>query len=206
MTSSLSSLTASGGTVQTVSSLVYDVALPMVLGALPGGVSRALAHCFRNPVGFPGDGQIDIIGSGDVNGTEGVSFAFLANGDGSLRAVTSFHMNQEYADDVTTGDLNGDGVIDMVAGGRAGGASFPAARLGITEAGSSSIKISTLEGARRSLDTLETQKAGLGRSLGQVGAMQSRLEVTMRNLSVSREASITAASRIADADIAFETA
>lgn len=74
------------------------------------------------------------------------------------------------------------------------------------ELGVSGISIEDKESARDVLDRLEDAFTKVSEMRASYGAMQSRLESTVTNLDVQNENLMAAKSRIADADIAKETA
>jgi flagellin len=86
-------------------------------------------------------------------------------------------------------------------------------QLGLAEAGSSMVLYSligdtenaSLSASRQAIEALKVAVAGLNRSRGALGAAQSRLETTIRNLQVTRESMQSTASVILDADVAEET-
>jgi flagellin len=86
-------------------------------------------------------------------------------------------------------------------------------QLGLAEAGSSVVLYSliadtenaSLSASRQAIEALKVAVAGLNRSRGALGAAQSRLESTIRNLQVTRESMQSTASVILDADVAEET-
>jgi flagellin len=60
--------------------------------------------------------------------------------------------------------------------------------------------------ARITLDSVSTALSTVSSQLGSIGAQQSRFLVELSNLRQSRDTSISARSRIVDADIATESA
>ncbi len=146
-----------------------------------------------------GDGYADI-----VTGSGGQTISInLSNGDGTFRATstTTSASSQSFA--VALGDFNGDGVLDLGSGGNS---TTVSAQNAVTEKnyGISVMSLMTIE---ESLEALEVSRATLTRvtsELGAIGALQSRLFTAMNTLSVTRENSLAAESRIRDADIAQE--
>lgn len=86
--------------------------------------------------------------------------------------------------------------------------------MGLASAGSSSASYSIIgatEGeaqsaARAALDAIQTALTSVNQKRGTLGALESRLEVTINNLSVARENFKAAESRIRDVDVATEAA
>lgn len=68
------------------------------------------------------------------------------------------------------------------------------------------LDITTQTGATTAINSLDAALAQINLSRSQVGALQSRLELTVQSLQVSAENQTAAESRIRDADYAFETA
>ena len=88
------------------------------------------------------------------------------------------------------------------------------AALGLAAAGSSVVTYSILattdvesqSAARNALDAINNAILSVNRNRGQLGAAESRLEVTISNLQVARENFKAAESRIRDVDVAAEAA
>lgn len=86
--------------------------------------------------------------------------------------------------------------------------------LGLAGAGSSAPLYSIIanndansqSAARAALDAINTAISSVNRNRGQLGAAESRLDVTIRNLQVARENFAAAESRIRDVDVASEAA
>lgn len=69
-----------------------------------------------------------------------------------------------------------------------------------------SLSIDSAEGAREALDPIKEAQQVVARTRGAIGAAESRLSVTMRNLMQYEENIAGAFSQIRDADVAYETA
>jgi flagellin len=88
------------------------------------------------------------------------------------------------------------------------------AQLGLAESGSSvpmysligGSELDSVSAARLTVEALQAAVLGLNRSRGALGAAQSRLEATIRNLQVARENMQSTQSGIMDADVAEESA
>lgn len=76
-----------------------------------------------------------------------------------------------------------------------------AAELGIGE-----ISVSDQDDARDSLENVDAALLNIAKARAGFGAIQSRLEIAGNNLDLQHENVLAARSRIADADVAFETA
>jgi flagellin len=68
------------------------------------------------------------------------------------------------------------------------------------------IDITTQEGANTAIQTLDAALAQISKTRSDVGALQSRLDLTTQALTISAENQEAAAARIKDADFAYETA
>jgi flagellin len=68
------------------------------------------------------------------------------------------------------------------------------------------IDVTTREGANRALDTLDQALKQVTESRSGLGAVQNRMEATVRNLEVASENLQASRGRIQDADFAEETA
>ena len=69
-----------------------------------------------------------------------------------------------------------------------------------------SFSLTTREGAKTALDKMKSAHQRLTKEMGSIGAMESRLLTALRNNDVSAENIVTAASQIADVDVATATA
>jgi flagellin len=105
---------------------------------------------------------------------------------------------------VTLGDLNGDGVLDMVTADQK-----PSVFLSQTKSGVSPLlpfDLTTMAGARQTLPVFQQKLEQLASQRGEIGAFQSRLSVAVNVLSNTNENYAAASGRIMDADIALESA
>jgi len=82
-------------------------------------------------VDLNGDGNIDLIGAGPT-GTGGAINVRLGNGNGTFKAESTYSMGNSSSveQSVTTGDLNGDGILDVLSVGYSGGSGILTVRLG----------------------------------------------------------------------------
>jgi len=67
-----------------------------------------------------GDGNQDIISSGYGGGAGSVAIRY-GQGNGTFSGVVSLAFNAGYGNNLTTGDLNGDGILDIIAAASDGG-------------------------------------------------------------------------------------
>ncbi len=153
-------------------------------------------------VDINGDGAVDLIATSTAD-TE--INAVLNNGDGTFQTALETSIGGNPSGHFV-GDFNNDGAVDILSH-FAGVAEF-SLQFGNTQTGGSAVNIdlSTRVAALDSLDTLEAVLAGVGEELGNIGAVQSRLDTAVSNLRVMQENVITASSQISNADVAEESA
>ncbi len=108
-----------------------------------------------------------------------------AAGELTLDSAESFTLSSDAA-----------GASQVVANGQAGAELNPVEQVDISQEASAQDAIATIDAA---LDAVNSQRA-------EFGAIQSRFESTLNNLSVNSENTAAARSRIADADFAQESA
>lgn len=119
--------------------------------------------------------------------------------------------NYNYAGGLSLGDINGDGVLDMVTNGDhqpyvpvGRGTSI---RLGSSRSGVAAIldfSLTTQADALAAIPMLEDKLEQLSEQRGLVGATQSRIGFAINVLGSTSENFAAAESRIRDADIAYE--
>lgn len=153
-----------------------------------------------NGDGIP-DAVIALRNAGTSTGTVAV---FLANADGTFGAVSTIGA-VDNSISVTLGDFNRDGVTDFAAG-----IAWGTVRVynGDTREITSIARqdLTTQENARNALNILSDQLTRISGELGAIGALQSRMQVAINNLSIARENFAAASSRITDIDVASESA
>ncbi len=76
-----------------------------------------------------GDGRLDLVTAG-IGGGVGYSTVRLGTGTGTFGAATSYTTEATSSRALTLGDLNGDGILDLVTAGIGGGAGYSTVRLG----------------------------------------------------------------------------
>ncbi|MBN8555350.1 MAG: VCBS repeat-containing protein [Deltaproteobacteria bacterium] len=150
-----------------------------------------------------GDGYVDIIIDDPVNQT--IS-RFSGNGSGGfgtevvLNAVTNGSF-------ITTGDVNGDGVADIVtASSNSANSVYVTNTTNTISYTYPTLSIATQTYAQNMLATLSTALSNLGSARATIGAQQSRLDYALVNDQVMRENISQARSNIIDTDYADESA
>jgi flagellin-like hook-associated protein FlgL len=149
---------------------------------------------------FNSDGKGDLAVSG--LGSNNIAI-LLSNGDGTFRASTNYSASSG-GQTIAVGDFNNDTVSDVALGG------FSSGHLGIYITNASAVgglPVFSLQSASSSLAALDKMKTALdsiNKSLGNIGAAQSRLKTAINNAFVARENFLSASNRIVDANIAEE--
>lgn len=159
-----------------------------------------------------GDGILDIItangGFGYTSsvGSDDIS-VLLGRGDGTFEASQTFQSPAgAFNLEISLGDFNNDGVLDIANGSRDG--DNVGILLGDTREGVAPIldfSLKTQADALQALAPLERKLNSLSEQRGTIGAFQSRLESALATLGATTQNYAAAASRIRDIDIAFET-
>lgn len=158
-----------------------------------------------------GDGVFDLAVAGHVVGYNGEATIYLGRGDGtfveSQTMMTEGGPNDGFSSGLCLGDLDGDGVLDIVTAGNGYGVGEVSVFISNTKDGVSPLlpfDLSTMAGARQAQSMLDRKLDQLNAQRGTIGAFESRLEVARNTLDVSRENFKAAESRIKDADTAEE--
>ncbi len=156
-----------------------------------------------------GDGVLDLVTAGHDDSFNGFATVRLGDGTGSFGAATSFQTEGRTSYALSLGDVNGDGVLDLVTAGFEddyyGAAN---SRLGDAVAGVAPLldfSLETIADARQALPVFKRKREQLAAQRGEIGAFQSRIGVATNVLTVSSENFRAAESRIRDADIADES-
>ena len=134
-------------------------------------------------------------------------YTYFGNGDGTFKASQTIDAPgfNGYVK-MAVGDLNEDGVNDIVQTNGESDGILVFLQDTVTACTIDDIDLSTAENARNALTTLETILDGITQQLGTIGSSESRLAVASATLSAVRQNTIEAASRITDADVAVESA
>jgi flagellin-like hook-associated protein FlgL len=155
-----------------------------------------------------GDGLLDIVTAGDSG--SGQATVFLSNGDGTFKNSVTYDTESNFSASVTLGDLDGDGVLDVVTSGQLTG--FPGQAsifLGESTDGVAPLlefSLATQAQARQALPVFQRKLDQLSSQRAQIGAFQARISVAINTLQVEQESYLAARSQIVDADIAYESA
>ncbi len=194
---------------------LFSTKFGVAFGNGDGTFQAGVSYAAPNGSGFTrlnvrdlnGDGASDVVIANTQSG--GSVDVFLNNGLGAFSTATSYASSVlagSPGGSIALGDMNNDGAIDIAAGGS--GANYFSLFLGnpVSSASISDIDISTQALAREALDTTRTIITNISKSLGNIGAYQSRLAIAAENLSSLNENVLAAESRIRDADIAQEVA
>lgn len=161
--------------------------------------SASLSQLWAYSGDFTGDGKTDII----LDSRTSLD-VYRNNGNGTLTNIGTL-VAGDPGTNAAVADFNSDGVLDVITGAAAsrvklGTADSTGRRKNVID----QLDLSSVASARSAVDWCRTQVERLAREQGMLGAYQSRLESQLSNLSGDRLASIEAASRIGDADIAEE--
>ena len=149
-----------------------------------------------------GDGILDLVTAG-ANADK--ADVFIGKGDGTFSARTSFSTGANPLS-VVLGDVNGDSVLDLITANYT--FSKVAVLLAATRESTTTgrVNITTAEGARAALTTLDNTLTRVTRERGVVGAIQSRLTSALEAATSRQEQYSAAYNRIVDIDVAQESA
>lgn len=152
---------------------------------------------------FNSDGKADFV---TMPSATNPLYLFLGNGDATFKAPTTHPLG--FASGwVDQADFNNDGVIDLVTSDNARLHIFSGdvdVNRRVNEV--TPVDLSTAINARAALATLEVRSAKLSAEKSEIGAYQSRLEVSLRTSAARTINYQDARGRITDADVAQESA
>ena len=147
---------------------------------------------------FNGDGNMDVIGD---------AFLALGNGNGTFTSIVTLSVPQATVRDLALGDINGDGVQDLLAANILSGNIV--SYLSRTTTGIAPLQdfsLLTLADARQALPVFRQKVDLLTKQRGTIGAFQSRIETAVSNTATISLNVASAASQITNADVAEVTA
>jgi len=157
-----------------------------------------------------GDNILDLVSAGRSDSGGGYTTLRLGLGNGSFGNATRFSSESGFSFALSIGDLNGDGVLDLVTAGRSpSNNGLTTARLGDSEDGLGALlnfSLKTKSDALQSMGMLDRTLQNLAEQRGIIGASQSRVNIAIGNLQAAKENFAAAESRIRDADVASEAA
>ena len=175
----------------------FGAAVSYVLGAGAGSLVALSASDIN------GDGIPDVVAT---TGTD--AYVGIGQGNGSIGSTTTFSLSAIGAYDAGVVDVNNDGAADFVAVGDDTSTALAEVHLADTEEVTSvgRLDLFTQEAAQEAITLLRSALSRISSERGVVGAIQSRLDASLRTLQATRENYDQAHSRITDADIAVESA
>lgn len=155
-----------------------------------------------------GDGALDLAIAG---GTAGAGYLYVlnGNGDGTFAAATSYAVGGTQSNYVAVGDVNSDGVPDIVTFDDSGANAWASVWLADAVDGAAPLlpfSLRTAGEARQAMGILDNKLRMLGTQLAILGASQSRVGVAGANLEGAIVELGATDSRISDIDVASETA
>jgi flagellin len=151
-----------------------------------------------------GDGDLDLVG-GTIDGSYGAMVGF-GHGDGTFDTMTGKAAGGGDTDYLTLGDFNKDGVMDYVTG-TLSTFTFALALQGATQTATiQRFDLNSVQASRSTLTLLDQLLERITKEKGIIGSNQSRMLSALNTVSAARENYQAASSRLADADVASETA
>lgn len=153
-----------------------------------------------------GDGILDLVTAG-YRAPDGTATIRFGTGDGSFGAAVSYATESSSSQALALGDLNGDGILDLVTTG-VGSGGRATVRLNLATSGVAPLlpfSLKSLADARQALPGFKKKLDQLAAQRSTIGAFQSRVTSAINTLTSARENYLAAESRITDADMAEET-
>ena len=155
---------------------------------------------------YNGDGYTDFAVANFQDTAKAIQ-VFLSNGNGTFDGshLTTVPTGNGISW-VTSGDFNSDGRLDLAGADWNSNTVYALLGQGGTTSDSAHLNICTREGALSALSVVDGNLQRISDQLGVIGAVVSRLEVAVANLTTSRENYAAASARITDVDVAEEAA
>ena len=152
-------------------------------------------------VDINGDGYLDILSTDHISNTANI---FLGNGNGTFQArvsyATGFNPNS-----VDAADLNGDGALEIFTTNSGATISvFSPNTQSVTSI--AKLDLTTQSSSRASLSVLTGIQQRIQSEIGQIGASQSRLGISLSVIGAKQVNYSLASSRITDVDVAEASA
>jgi flagellin len=153
---------------------------------------------------------LDLVTAGASDSSDGYATIRLGVGNGSFGTATSFAMEAGFSYGLALGDVNSNGVLDLVtAGANDTTDGYATIRLDISLDGISPLlpfSLRTKADALQALSVFEHKREQLASQRGTIGAFQARVGTAVNTLQSARENFLAAEGRIRDADVAVEAA
>lgn len=206
----------SGVSAEVIATRVTSTAVTAAAASISINGATTLAIAAQANVGLQVQAIVDAVNG--ISGQTGVTAEILDGDQYQLVAADGRNIQINIgtagggvSTGVTAGGvaLKGAGTIDISTNtGNLENAGFEVGKYGGAEAGQllKDVDISTVDGAEKALKAIDNALATVSRNAASLGAIQSRFESTISNLSSTSENLSAANSRTKDADFAAETA
>ncbi len=142
------------------------------------------------------DGSLDIFSTA---GGDGQISVFLGNGDGSFQERDTYDTGRGPMS-IAVGDLNNDGKADAITANSKDG-TMTSGTSGLV-----TLSVSSQENALSALEKLSKTLSNISATLGELGGIESRLDVVLNVMQTSKENYLSAKSTIMDTNIAETSA
>lgn len=155
---------------------------------------------------FNGDGILDAVASDAIDES---LYILLGNGDGTFQDYRSFSTSGTPAGlpfDISPGDVNGDGALDLVVGNSTSNSVSIMLAITTQVSALSNLNLDSAENASNLIGILDTALDNLNTERTKIGNSLSRLDIIYRSNELSIENNSNAKSLNEDADISLEMA
>ncbi len=153
---------------------------------------------------FNHDGRIDFASGGTSDFEDGINI-FLNQGDGTFSGTALQNSSLLFSFSIKAGDINGDGVVDILAYGSDGITNKTELLTGSNVEGTGLLldfSLKTRSGALQTITLMNQKIQQLASQRSTIGAFESRLSIASSNLRSQSEQMQAAESRIRDIDVA----